>query len=86
MNCVLLLLFLFINKPSDIPKPNEPSKNAQLMEVTEGWRYRWGDSPLDSNKIRVWTYKVLDESEWRSHDYSNGITNPPNRQDREVLW
>ena len=56
------------------------------MEVTEGWQYRWGDSPLDSNKVRVWTYKVTDESEWRSHDYSNGITNPPDRQDHEVLW
>ena len=62
------------------------SNQDVLFELTEGWAYRWGDSPIDNEGIPVWTYEDIDSLEWIAMEYNEGVVNPPNRQNRQILW
>ena len=83
---IFLCLFVFgfigcAKKPSAVDQDQEV-----LIELTEGWEYRWGDSPIDANGVPTWTYEDIGSSEWLSIDYNEGIANPPNRQNHKILW
>jgi signal transduction histidine kinase len=64
---------------------SEPS-DALLYEITEGWEYRWGDSPFDTAGVPIWTYEDTHGPEWKSVGYAQGVVNPPDRQGRKNLW
>ena len=62
-------------------------RNSSLpFETTEGWEYRWGDSPFNKDHVPVWTYEDNDDSQWKPIDYSEGVVNPPDRGDHKILW
>ncbi|MBC7183140.1 MAG: GGDEF domain-containing protein, partial [Marinobacter sp.] len=50
--------------------------------VTEGWEYRWGDSPFTRDGIPEWTLADAPE-EWHSIGFPS---NPPGREGRENVW
>jgi len=83
-----ILLSLYISSFIGCTKRSNDLELAQdvLIELTEGWEYRWGDSPLDADGVLVWTYEDTSSTEWLSIDYNDGIANPPNRQDHKILW
>lgn len=85
---IRLFLCLFIFGFSGCTKKTvgvDPTQVAPI-ELTEGWAYRWGDSPIDANGVPTWTYEGIESSEWLSIDYNEGIANPPNRQNNQILW
>ncbi len=83
-----VLLSFYISSFIGCVKRSNDSEPAQdvLIELTEGWEYRWGDSPLDANGVPLWTYQDIGSAEWLFLDYNKGIANPPNRQDHKILW
>jgi len=34
-----------------------PSNQPQAVPLTDGWKYRWGDSPLYDAGVPIWTLK-----------------------------
>jgi signal transduction histidine kinase len=62
------------------------ASHSQFHEISQGWEYRWGDSPFDSNNVPLWTLEDLEYLKWNPINYSKGIINPPDRQAQEVLW
>lgn len=56
--------------------------DAASQPVTEGWEYRWGDSPFTDQGVPAW---VLEEAsdQWRSIGFPS---NPPDRNGRENVW
>ena len=82
LNCILILsLFIGCGRRQELKY-----SHSQLFELSEGWQYRWGDSPFDINGVLLWTDKDTDVTEWKSFEYSGGVLNPPDRQDAQVLW
>jgi signal transduction histidine kinase len=56
------------------------------VELTESWKYRWGESPLNEGGIPIWfTEENLDE-EWKPIAYRKSIFNPPGRNGERELW
>jgi len=83
-----IFLFLFISGFTGCtkkPETGNPIPNVPI-ELTEGWAYRWGDSPIDAEGIPTWTYEDFGDSEWIPIDYKDSLVNPPNRQNRKNLW
>ncbi|MEH6354607.1 MAG: GGDEF domain-containing protein [Marinobacter sp.] len=55
---------------------------ATGQPVTEGWEYRWGDSPVDAAGVPVWIKKPAAD-QWQAIDFPS---NPPDRNGRNHVW
>ena len=95
ISVITLLIFVFslgffsgcTHHQSQSNSSNVHRKSYSLpFELTEGWEYRWGDSPFDSNKVPLWTYEDGERYQWRPIGYSEGVLNPPDRRDHKILW
>ncbi|MBC8235137.1 hypothetical protein H8E77_36790 [bacterium] len=53
------------------------------VEITQGWQYRWGDSPIDEKGIPLWTYDNMESPEWKP---TTSTMNPPERKGHKILW
>ncbi len=53
------------------------------VKITEGWQYRWGDSPVDEEGVPVWTYQELDSPEWKP---TTATIRLPGHEGRKILW
>ncbi len=53
----------------------------RLVEVTEGWQYRWGDSPRDENGRLVWLDDSTDDPAWQDMSFPG---KPPGKGKR--VW
>jgi len=47
-----------------LAQTTEDTDTLPPIEITEGWQYRWGDSPLDGDGVPAWLYK--DSPEWKA--------------------
>jgi len=56
---------------------------AASQTLSEGWEYRWGDSPFRNDGTPAWTLDGPGEDGWRSIGFPS---NPPNRDGREHVW
>ncbi|MDH5718548.1 MAG: hypothetical protein OEZ22_13055 [Spirochaetia bacterium] len=56
------------------------SKN-EIHNLTDGWFYRWGDSPVDNNGVPVWIKKS--ENEWKPMKFPSL---PEGRDHHQYLW
>lgn len=56
---------------------------AASQPLSDGWEYRWGDSPFTSDGTPVWTLDAPGQDNWRSIGFPS---NPPNRNGREHVW
>jgi two-component system sensor histidine kinase ChiS len=76
---ILLSILLFTSAPSQ--------ENAQAttspVELTQGWQYRWGDSPLDETGIPVWTQETISSPGWQSFRFPKKLDKPPGAK---ILW
>ncbi len=55
---------------------------AASQSVTEGWEYRWGDSPFTPEGIPEWVLEN-EPSQWQSIGFPS---NPPGQAGRENVW
>ena len=51
-------------------------------DLTSGWEYRWGDSPVDGSGVPEWVTGG-DPDQWNAIGFPS---NPPGRQGREHAW
>jgi len=71
---LIIILFLVLTAPS--------LAHSASQTVTEGWEYRWGDSPFSEDGVPEWALKD-EPGEWHSIDFPS---NPPGRAGRENVW
>jgi len=45
------------------PAQAQVSTESPPVEITQGWQYRWGDSPIDEKGILLWTYDNMESPE-----------------------
>ncbi|MDR9424873.1 MAG: diguanylate cyclase [Marinobacter sp.] len=70
----LITLLLVLTAPS--------LAHSASQTVTEGWEYRWGDSPFSEEGVPEWAVKD-EPDQWHSIDFPS---NPPGRAGRENVW
>jgi len=81
-----LVLFISFLQISNIAF-SQSINNHNSVELTETWKYRWGESPLNEVGTQIWIEEdTLRGSEWKSVEYNKGILNPPERQGEKILW
>jgi len=75
--CIFFLVFLsgLILAPAQA----QVSTDSPPIELSEGWQYRWGDSPLNEAGIPIWIYEDSLSNNWKPIAYKKGVMNPPNR-------
>jgi hypothetical protein len=56
--------------------------HSASQSVTEGWEYRWGDSPFSEGGVPEWAVKD-EPGQWHSIEFPS---NPPGRAGRENVW
>ncbi|MBU2954931.1 GGDEF domain-containing protein [Marinobacter sp. F3R08] len=71
---LLTVLFLALATPALAHGTSQP--------VTQGWEYRWGDSPFNAAGVPEWVLEEAPEK-WRSIGFPS---NPPGRDGRENIW
>ncbi|KPQ00230.1 GGDEF domain-containing protein [Marinobacter sp. HL-58] len=55
---------------------------SAAVDITEGWEYRWGDSPFSADGIPEWTQADA-PGQWQAIGFPS---NPPGRDGRENVW
>ncbi|WP_165778778.1 sensor histidine kinase [Leptospira perolatii] len=76
---ILLLMVFSILRNS----PNKHfTSSLPVIEILDGWQYRWGDSPIDTEGVPIWT-KENSDKEWTSFVWAQ---QPPNRNGAKDLW
>ena len=63
----------------------QPSRESDSppAKITEGWKYRWGDSPVDDAGVPFWTYQELDSPDWKP---TTATMRLPGHEGRKILW
>src|SRR5919202_3368095 len=76
---ILLSILLFT------PGPSQENAHATTspVELTQGWQYRWGDSPLDDAGIPVWTNETISSPGWQSFRFPKKLDKPSGAK---ILW
>lgn len=59
-----------------------PVATASPSQPIAGWEWRWGDSPVDASGSLAWLNET-GEVGWQAIDFPS---NPPDRQNHEILW
>ncbi len=81
-----LILFtialFFMSTPGIHAQPLEEF-DSPPVKITEGWQYRWGDSPVDEAGVPFWTYQELDSPDWKS---TKATARLPGHEGRRILW
>jgi len=62
---------------------SEESGTAAPLDLDSDWQYRWGDSPVDSDGVPVWTRDGPNDPAWSDIGFPS---NPPGRDGRENVW
>ena len=57
--------------------------NVLTQDLTEGWQYRWGDSPLDEMGRPIWASESFSSEGWQAFSFSDP---PDDRQSQEFMW
>jgi len=56
---------------------------AEPVDLTAGWQYRWGDSPVGDDGVPVWVHDRADDPAWTDTAVPVGM---PGRDGQEYLW
>ena len=56
---ILFIIALFFMSTLGIHAQPLRESDSPPVKITEGWQYRWGDSPVDDEGIPLWTYQEL---------------------------
>lgn len=79
---VVLSSFLLGTAPSSAQIPT-PTK-SRPVPITQGWQYRWGDSPVDDNGVPVWTKEDVSNANWKPLSIDEPITKPD--KNIKIAW
>jgi len=74
------LVFSFASAQAQVHTDSPP------IEITEGWQYRWGDSPLNEAGIPIWIDEDTSSDGWKQIDYKKGVMKPSGRHREKKLW
>jgi two-component system sensor histidine kinase ChiS len=80
---VAVLSGLFVTK-LPIQLQSHTFTNSPLIEITQGWQYRWGDSPLNDVGIPIWTEEEATNSDWKSFKVPGKINRPSG--EKTIAW
>ncbi|GMU07903.1 methyl-accepting chemotaxis protein [Corallococcus caeni] len=61
----------------------EPARAAASQPALEGWRFRWGDSPLGPDGVPTWATEPEGAEGWQPVD---ALKEPPGRGTNTFLW
>ncbi|MCG8604106.1 ATP-binding protein [bacterium] len=78
-----LVLAAFLSSTESGFSQEESLSNPALVQLTQGWQYRWGGSPFDSAGVPLWAYESWESSGWRE---APTLNNPPGRDQFNHLW
>ena len=53
------------------------------VELTQGWQYRWGESPVDETGIPICAQETISSPNWQSFRFPKKLDKPP---EAEILW
>lgn len=70
-NCssIVLAAVFWLFAGADFMQARSSQKTGPApISLSEGWQYRWGDSPLDENGVPSWIYREVDSQAWKSCD------------------
>lgn len=79
----LVVLLLSILPFTLAPSQKTAQANQSPIELTQGWQYRWGDSPLDEADIPLWTKETSSPTDWQSFQVPEKLKTPPGET---ILW
>jgi methyl-accepting chemotaxis protein len=60
-----------------------PGAEGGVVPLTEGWRYRWGDGPLDAQGVPAWASESGEGEGWLP---MRALQVPPGRGTHDFLW
>ena len=58
-------------------------QNSPTIEITQGWQYRWGDSPFNDVGIPTWTEENTTNPNWQSLKVPAKLLKP---KEEKILW
>ncbi len=79
---VVVLSGLFVNKVSTL-SPSQTFTNLPPVEITQGWQYRLGDSPVNNAGIPVWTEEDVSNPAWKPLEVPGKLKKPPGEK---IVW
>ncbi len=79
---VLLTLFCF-GPVLLLAQQSENTDTLPPLKITEGWQYRWGDSPVDEFGVPTWIYQDEDSPLWKP---APTTANFPVEGKSNILW
>jgi signal transduction histidine kinase len=82
LSIIFPLIYFFIVPVHNI-QGQSVLTDSMRIELSGGWEYRWGDSPKDGQGIPEWTYKGINNPEWKPMELPGWATD---RKDRNYLW
>ncbi len=78
---ILLSCLLFNTAPSQAKSLT--TTDLAPREITEGWQYRWGDSPLDETGVPIWTKEEISSPGWQAFQFPKKLRKPPGEK---IVW
>ncbi|ABF92699.1 methyl-accepting chemotaxis protein (MCP) signaling domain [Myxococcus xanthus DK 1622] len=75
--CSALLLMFALTSSAHAAEAGPP------VNVLDGWRFRWGDSPVGSDGTPLWAKETGDSKEWRT---TPALAAPEGRGDHKFMW
>ncbi len=79
--CIIINAWFFV--PLDNASQSLIQSELSSIEITEGWQYRWGDSPLDEGSIPIWSYDDLGNTAWQP---LAKLGRPPDYDGQRNFW
>ncbi len=81
---LLAMLSSLLLNAAPSPAQSQATTSSPPVEIAEGWRYRWGNSPVDKNGVPVWTEEDASDSNWKPLRVDEKIQKP--REDENIAW
>ena len=67
--------------PSQAKSP--VTTNLPPIEITQGWQYHWGDSPVDETGVPIWTEEEISSPGWQSFQFPKKLKKPSGEK---IVW
>jgi two-component system sensor histidine kinase ChiS len=81
---LLALLSSLLLGTTPSPAQSQATSSSPPVEITQGWEYRWGDSPVDEVGIPIWTKENSSSSEWKPLKFGEKLKKPS--QETNIAW
>ena len=81
---LLALLSSLLLGTTPSPAQSQAITSSPPVEITQGWEYRWGDSPVDEGGIPLWTKENSSSSEWKPLKFGENLEKPS--QEINIAW